>query len=330
MGRPCLDVTICATLAGLLVCAVPTQAQTQSSLSEKLSKTITDVKRSEGNSGNQLNDIKSYEEMLGDFATNPVDKRRVALKSRAFVFEQARELDRAEADYTAATKLEPVAAADFADRGYFYLRSGRYGEAIADFVAGGRLEPKSSRYRFAVGRVHAAMRNYIAAIDHYSQAIRLNPRDSLAYLSRAEANVYLKNYAEAKSDYERAIRLGLPRPADKLFGHLGRGYISLVSDEFDAAVVDFEAALRVEPIALNGWLWLAYANERRGRIDLAIDAYERALLVEPGHGVIFSNLRRLRSKEPVAAPVPSFQIDERLRLAADSVPGILPRKRPQM
>jgi tetratricopeptide (TPR) repeat protein len=330
MSRPCLDVTICATLAGLLVCAMPTQAQTQSSLSEKLSKTITDVKRSEGGGANPLTDIKSYEEMLGDFATNPTDKRRVALKSRAFVYEQAQEFDRAEADYTASTKLEPASAADFGDRGYFYLRTGRYGEAIADFVAGGQIEPKSSRYRFAIGRVHAAMRNYTAAIDHYTQAIRPNPRDSAAYLSRAESYVYLKKYAEAKSDYERAIKLGLPRPADKLFGYLGRGFVSLVTDDFDAAAADFEIAIRLEPITLNGWLWLAYANERRNRIDLAIDAYERALLVEPTNAVIFANLRRLRSKEPTAAPVPTFQIDERMRLAADSPPGILPRKRPQM
>ena len=242
----------------------------------------------------------------------------------------AKEFDRAEADLTAAIKMEPADPSDFVDRGYFYLRRGRYTEAMQDFLTGAQQDPKSARYRYGAGRVHANMRNYPEAIDLYNQAIRLNPKDGVSYLSRAEANLNLKKLAEAKSDYDRAIQLGLKRVSDKYFGYFGRGYVHLVQENFAAAVADFDSALEVEPQSLNVWVCRGIANERRGRLDLAIDDFERAYTIDSNNGVVTFNLRRLRSREPLTAMIPTFQIDERQRLAQDLLPGPLPRRRPQM
>jgi tetratricopeptide (TPR) repeat protein len=328
MGRIRLELAICAVLSGLLVVALPTQAQTQSGLSDALKRSISGAKRSDGL---RLRDeaTRVYEEALGDEAEATPAKRRVALKSRAFVYEQIKEYDRAEADLSAALAIEPADIADYLDRGYFRLRMGRYADAIADFSAGAKLEPQAARFRYAVGRVYAAMHNYPAAIEHYGRAIRIATRDPTAFLARAEANIHLKNYADAQADYDRAIRIGLKRPGERLFAYLGRGYVALVSEEFTAAVENFDAALEIEPSAANARMWRGYANERLGRFDQAIADYEQACMVEPDNTVARANLRRLRSREGTA-PQPDFQIDERTRLAADNGPGILPRRRPQM
>jgi tetratricopeptide (TPR) repeat protein len=174
------------------------------------------------------------------------------------------------------------------------------------------------------------MRNYPAAIEQYGQVIRAAPRDAVAVLSRAEANIHLKNYADAQSDYDRAVRLGLRRPVERLFAHLGRGYLQLVKEDFEAAVADFDVALEVEPYAVNLWMWRGYANERLGRVDAAVADYERADMIEPGNGVVRASLRRARSREAGPTPEPSFQIDDSARLVAESQPGPLPRRRPQM
>ena len=329
MARTRVDLAICALLSGLLVVALPSQAQTQSGLSDALSRSISGARRND--SLRQRDEAtRVYEEALGEeFDGNPA-KQRVALKSRAAVYEQLRQYDRAEADYSAALALDPADPADYLDRGYFRLRMGRSADAIADFTAGGRLEPRNPRFRYAMGRVYASLRNYPSAIEQYNQAIRIAPRDPTAFLSRAEANVYLKNYTEAQADYDRAIKLGLKRPGERLFAYMGRGYVALVSEDFDVAVEDFDIALEIEPGAVNAWMWRGYANERRGRFDLALADYERASMVEPDNTVARTSLRRLRSREGVVAAQPDFQIDDRTRLAADNGPGLLPRRRPQM
>ena len=323
-----MDLAICAILSGLLVIALPSQAQPQSGLSDALKRSISGAKRND--SVRQRDEAtRVYEELLGEELDPTPAKRRVALKSRAAVYEKLGQHDRAEADYSAALALDPADPNDYIDRGYFRLRMGRYVDAISDFTAGSKLDPRSPRFRYAVGRVYAAMRNYPSAIEHYGQAIRIAPRDPMAFLSRAEANIHLKNYAEAQTDYERAIKLGLKRPGERLFAHLGRGYVALVTDDFGTAVEDFDIALEIEPGTVNAWMWRAYANERLGRYDLALADYERAIMVEPDNTTARSNLRRLRSRDG-AASQPDFQVDDRTRLAADSGPGLLPRRRPQM
>lgn len=323
-----LDVAICAVLSGLLVVALPSQAQPQSGLSDALSKSISGAKRNDTKrTRDEANRV--YEEIIGEAAEVPPAKRRIALKSRAAVYEQFKEYERAEADYDAALALVPADPADHLDRGYFRLRMGRYGDAIADFSAGARIEPDNPRFRYAVGRVYAAMRNYPVAIDHYGQAIRVAPREAIAFLARAEAYVHLRNYSAAQADYERALRLGLRRPGERLFARLGHGYVALVTEDYETAVADFDAALEIEPTAVNAWMWRGYANERLGRLEQAIADYERAAMVEPDNGVARASLRRLRSREG-GAPPPEFRFDDRTRFAADGGHDILPRRRPPM
>src|SRR5262249_36947710 len=162
-------------------------------------------------------------------------------------------------DLAARMKFVPSDPTDYADRGYFYLRRGRYAESLQDFLAGAQADPSSARFRYGAARVQATMQNYAAAIELYDQAIRLNPKDGAVYLSRAEANVYLRNIAAAKTDYDRAIRAGLRRPGDRFYGYLGRGYVSLLLEDPGAAVTDFGLALDIDPYAVNAWIWRGVA-----------------------------------------------------------------------
>lgn len=336
MGRSLFDLVIAAALAGAVVIVSPTLAQTQSSLSEKLSKQIHDAKRPETTSA--FSDaVSKFDQALAPEADASPDMRRMSLTGRAAVYEQAKEFDRALVDYTAALKIEPFDPGPYIDRGYFYLRTGHYAEALDDFLAGARQDPRSARYRYGAGRVQANMHNYAQAIDLYDQAIRLNPRDGVQYLSRAEANLNLKNLAAAKADYDRAIQLGLHRPSDRFYGFLGRGYVQMMQENFAGAAEDFDAALDADPAAAYVWTWRGIADERRGQRDLAINDYEHALMMDPSNNGVMSSLRRLRSNEPQLASIPAFQIDEKKRLidekqrlANDSLTGVLPRRRPQM
>lgn len=231
------------------------------------------------------------------------DKLRDAYQQRATMYETASELDKAETDFTAATKIEPVDASTYSDRGYFYIRSRRYGDALSDFVAGSRLEPNNAAFRYGAGRVMANMKNFNAAIEMYNEAIKLDPKDGRRYLSRAEALVWLGRLGEARPDYDRALSSSLTRE-DKFFALLGRGYALLDIGEYADAVRDLDTALEMEPTHANALTWRGFAYERLGSTDAALRDYESAVQRAPTNTWLRASVRRMRSVDQQVSAMP--------------------------
>ncbi|NVO12688.1 MAG: tetratricopeptide repeat protein [Rhodoplanes sp.] len=286
-----IDIAILLGLIGIALWAQPVRSE---SFSEKLTRQL--------NSNAQRETLKALERgLVVDEAaiktTLPEGAdRRVVLRTRAAVYEKVADFERAEADFTTALSLAPSDPALYLDRGYFYLRRQRYGDAMTDFMAGARMEPRKTAYPYAIGRVYAAMGEHERAIGSYTDAVRIDPQDARALLARAEAKINLERFDEAKVDYNRALRSALRGPTDRFYAYLGRGYAAMVLQDYDAAVADFDSALEIDDKAFNAIVWRAYANERRGRTDLAIVDYERAVAYDPADQAIRTNLQRLRSK----------------------------------
>jgi tetratricopeptide (TPR) repeat protein len=259
---------------------------------------------------------RKYDDLIAKLQPNADDKEardklRDAYQQRATMYETAGELDKAEADFTAATKIEPVDASSYSDRGYFYIRSRRYGDALGDFVAGSRLEPNNSTFRYGAGRVMANMKNFNAAIEMYNEAIKLDPKDGRRYLSRAEALVWLGRLNEARPDYDRALASSLARE-DRFFALLGRGYALLDIGEYADAVRDLDAALEMEPTHANALTWRGFAYERLGSTDAALRDYEQAVQRAPNNTWLRASVRRMRSVDQQFSAMPP-EINRRSR-----------------
>jgi tetratricopeptide (TPR) repeat protein len=292
--RSCIDIVLAGALGLLLaMTASIVSVRAQASLSEKLTRQISSAQKAE--TERQYDSaIKIYGQALGH-GLDGVEGRRELLKRRATLYEQLSEFDKAEDDFTAVLRIEPVDPNAYAERGYFYFRRNRYADALADFVAGWRMQPNTAMFRFAAGRVEAALGNFHKAIDCYTDAARLDPTDGRPILARAEAYVHLGQYGVAKQDYTRSVKVGLRRYSDKFYAYLGRGYASLKLDEYDAAVGDFDQALTIDPDAVNALALRGYANEKRGRNDLALNDYESASRHGPNDLWVVAGLKRLRS-----------------------------------
>lgn len=287
-----------AVAAVMVMFAAPAAAQ--SSLSDAVIRQLSESRKArETNPDAQAIDLEKFISEIDVGGAD--DQRRLALRKRAEAFEVARLYDKAEADLTAALAVEPTDASILIDRGYFYMRRGRYADALADFAMGVRREPKNSRFSYAAGRVKSATGDFRAAIMSYDEAIQLNPKDALAFLSRAEARVHLKELNAAKVDYDRALTLGLVRKSDRYFAHFGRGYVRLALQDQVGAIRDFDAVLEIDADAVHAWQWRGVANERRGRADLALADYERAFAIAPDDAWVMASLQRLRAKEPAPA-----------------------------
>ena len=291
MERVGVGACLGAVLAGIVVLAPPVRAQ--SKLPEPASGAASEAQKDELKSvfGGALVDGRSLE--IDPNAS--VAERRLTLARRATIYEETKEFAKAEESWAAAIKLEPPAAALYGDRGYFYIRLGRFAEAFEDFNAGMQLDAANPRYRFGAGRAQALLRNYAAAADLYGEAIKLSPRDPTFYLARAEAYIRLDQPRFARADYDQALKIKLPRAIDSYFATLGRGFAALKLADYPSAIADFDKALEYDPRAVMVLLWRGYARERDGRINLALDDYERAASVDPGNRWANANLQRLRS-----------------------------------
>jgi tetratricopeptide (TPR) repeat protein len=232
---------------------------------------------------------------LGIGPSASVMQARQTLLRRASLFEAVNEFAMAESDLTAALEMQPPVASLYGERGYFYMRRGRYGEALADFVIGMRLDSDSPLFHFAAGRAAAALGDYAGAVTYYDEAIGLAARNPAYYLARAEAQIHLDQPRDAVADYDRALDIKLPLPSDRYFAYAGRGYAQMMLADYASAISDFNRALEIDPRAVSALVWRGYARERGGQVALALDDYERAATVDPTDRRARDSVRRLRA-----------------------------------
>jgi tetratricopeptide (TPR) repeat protein len=205
---------------------------------------------------------------------------------------------------------EKIVAA-LSTRGWIELSGGDHSKAIADFDAALKL---NTSFDWAlVGRAAAYLNSDRAdqAISDYDQLIARHPNDPRLLVGRGDAYNNIKQYDRGIADFDRALVLA-PRDEEAMndrawalvrqgkFIDAIRGYdaAALVSGEFhslvlgnrceakamigeiDAALVDCNAALKLEPGKSNYLEMRGFANLKGERLPAAIADYEAALAAD--------------------------------------------------
>lgn len=289
MSRLALAAWIGATLVGFVVLAPSASGQAskpERSASAAAQAVDGELQRAFGRA--------LVDRSLGiDPGSSVVQARQVLLR-RAALFESVQEFRLAEADLSTALQMDPPDAALYNERGYFYMRLGRYADATADFLTGSRLDPGNPSLRFAAGRARAALGDYAQAVTYYDEAIKLAAQNPTFYLARAEAQIHLSQPRDAVADYDRAIDIKLPRASDRYYAYVGRGYAWMMLANYASAIEDFDRALEIDPRAVSALVWRGYSREMGGETELALDDYERAASVDPTDRRAAESVRRLR------------------------------------
>jgi tetratricopeptide (TPR) repeat protein len=196
------------------------------------------------------------------------EKLADAFNNRGVAYRLKGDIDRAIQDYTQAIKLNGKLASAFNNRGVAYDLKGDYERAIADYDKAITLKPTPEAY-FNRGNAYLGKSQYASAIDDYNQALKVKADFGPAYDNRCWARAVVGILKPALADCNEAFRL-MP-------GNLGtfssRGFIFLKMTQFDAAVSDYDAALKVEPklpFALYGRGLARIRNEdASGESDIA-------------------------------------------------------------
>ena len=223
------------------------------------------------------------------------------MRQRAFAYEDLKQYDRAESDYDAALRIEPLDPSFYAKRGFYFLRRGRYDDALADFRKGSALVPTDGGFLFGEGEVQQKLRQYGKAVECYTEALRKDGDVTSYYRERGNAYNALDSFKEAKADYDKALAIGyypVSAPRETADAHLGRGFASSRLGLYRQAIEDYNAALEVMPRSSQTIAWRGAAYQYLGKRAEAIADYKAALEIDPKNETALKNLESLGEQLP--------------------------------
>jgi tetratricopeptide (TPR) repeat protein len=226
------------------------------------------------------------------------------------VMMRQQKLDQAVAAARRATELDPKSAGAYSTLGLVLREQKKLGEAIAACRRAIELDPKLSVAHVNLGYALHGQKKWVEAVDAYRQAIELNPKYAMAYNNLGVALRNLKKIDEAIGCYRKAIEFDPNYPG--AYRNLG----STLYDQgkSDEAIAAYRSAVRIQPNYeySDDWIFAlvleakpdeavetlselvrarpayAYAHwelgkalQRQKKLDEAIDAYRKAVALDP-------------------------------------------------
>ena len=151
-------------------------------------------------------------------------------------------------DCNKAIELDPRLASAYASRGRIYGEKKDYDRALADDDKAIELDPKSVRAAVTYGNrgwVYAQKGYLDKAIANYDTAIELRPNFAAHYNQRCwfraiDPHVQQSQLQRALADCNEALRL-------KHNAFDSRGFVYLKLGEYDRAITDYDANLKIDP-----------------------------------------------------------------------------------
>jgi Flp pilus assembly protein TadD len=119
------------------------------------------------------------------------------------------------------------------------------------------------------------------AVPHFARAVEVLPYDYTANVDLGTYEALHGNSAEAVERFKKVVRLDniLPRQRAVAFNSLGQAYLQL--KDYQNAGQSFALAVRVNPGYYGAWIGLGVALQKAGKPDLAVNAYSRAIQIQP-------------------------------------------------
>ena len=187
-------------------------------------------------------DFPSFKIYDDILAKNP--KNAVAYRERGTAYYHQKDFTNAIADFTQAIALNPKDTLAYTGRGVSHFKNGNGGDALDDLKHAVRLNPNSaSIYRHLID-VCFFNEDWDNVISNATQLIRVNPSESAwACETRGEAWQYKSNFDRAIKEFDAAIRLNPNWDAP----HRERASILEKKGDFDGVLADLNELVRLDP-----------------------------------------------------------------------------------
>lgn len=177
----------------------------------------------------------------------------------------------------------------------FYLASGKQGDAENVFREAIQRMPKEREPRWGLANFYLQQGKTEAGIQVLNDMLKENKSDRDALLRLAE--IYLSRNEEAKA--EEKVQEVLGRDKNDAGARFLKGRILRRKQEYDKAMVEFDAAIRSNPSLLNAYLEKANLQVMRGELDACESTLKEVLARDRNHAVAkaaYAKLLVLRQK----------------------------------
>jgi len=197
--------------------------------------------------------------------------------NRGFAYSQIGQYDKALADYTKATEIDPMYEISWGNRGYIYFQHGQWGKAINDFSKAIEINPKYAEAYSNRSAAYGKIGQYDKAITDITKVMELTPDYYIAYSNRGAIYATLKQPEKAIADYSRAIELN-PEFAEAF---CNRGYSYGELGQWNKAFADFSTAIGIDPDFKDTYVNRAGTYFNLKQWDKAIADYTHAIDLDP-------------------------------------------------
>lgn len=223
------------------------------------------------------------------------NKRAAIYRNRGQAYSWSRQYDLAIKDYDVVLEVDPYDVEVLYERGWAFENLKQHDRAVAE---ADRLIAMGEKARNVA--VHQLRCRALAALGRLDEAIQsctdqLRPFASHIFLvDRGEVYLLARQYDRAIEDFDAALKI------DKRMAHakLGRGKAIFAKQDYSAALEEFDQANRMMETA-SGEIWpialskRGLANEALGRRPAAIADFQRALTAWPDLEESQQGLKRL-------------------------------------
>lgn len=169
-----------------------------------------------------------------------------SLVRRADYYRDHGEIEKALTLYSQAIQLDSKSANAFVGRALVYEEFGKLDRALADFTAATKIGDITQKSNWLAIRKRAdlnqSLHRYKEAIDDYGKIIKAAPTDGL-YFSRGSCYLKLNNGAQAVKDFDMALKIGKKRAS--IYKKRGDAYFLL--EQNNKALADYDMALKLDP-----------------------------------------------------------------------------------
>lgn len=185
------------------------------------------------------------------------DKAVLPYTQRAFWFREHKQYDKALLDYNTAARLDPNRKETFNSRAKLYFDTGRLDEAIVDYKRAIQLDSTDAEYWINLGAAYGLLGD---------QAIQKQD---------------MQRASEFKSQSLYHLDKGITRKPDHFNGLLNRSLILRGMGQFDKAIQDYDAYLKLRPGHADIWYERGASNNALGRWDDALKDFNKAIQLNP-------------------------------------------------
>lgn len=135
-----------------------------------------------------------------------------------------------------------------------------------------------------LGTIQRQMKKYEEALESYTFALYRAPASIPILMNRATLNMELGNTDRAYIDYCEVLDID-KQNAEAL---LMRGYIYVTRRDYNAARIDYNRLLEIDPLSYSGRLGLVTLNQKEGKYPEALKIIADLLVENPDDATLYT------------------------------------------